>query len=38
MLDVCKSIDNYWKRAYNYITIENVCTMLLYNGDPVGYS
>ncbi len=35
--DVCKSIDNYWKRAYNYITIEKLYTMLLNNEDPEGY-
>ena len=32
--DVRKSVDNYWKHAYNYITIENLYTMLLNNGDP----
>ena len=29
LLDVRKSIDNYWKHAYNYITIEHMCAMLL---------
>ena len=36
--DVRKSVDNYWKHAYNYITIENLYAMLLNNGDPEGYS
>ena len=32
--DVRKSVDNYWKHAYNYITIEELYTMLPNNGNP----